>query len=134
MLVSSPASTKGVGATTTLMLAQNSAALGKKVLVIECDLRRRVFRNYFELPEKAGLLSVLSGASAIEDAVRHDPLTGLDVLVGQESRANAADVFSSDRFAEFVREMRARYDFVFIDTEGLFEDFADLFKDFFVAQ
>ena len=102
--------------TTTLMLAQNSAALGKKVLVIECDLRRRVFRNYFDLPEKTGVLSLLSGAVPPEQAIRRDESTGLDVLVGQESRANAADVFSSERFGEFLDEMRARYDFVFIDT------------------
>ena len=102
--------------TTTLMLAQNSAALGKKVLVIECDLRRRVFLNYFELPEKHGVLSLLSGAASPEQAIRRDETTGLDVLVGQESRASAADVFSSDRFGAFIEEMRARHDSVFIDT------------------
>ncbi len=102
--------------TTTLMLAQNSAALGKRVLVIECDLRRRVFRSYFDLPKEVGLLSVLSNAMTAEQAIRTDPASGLDVLPGQESQANAADVFSSDRFAEFLDEMRGRYDFIFIDT------------------
>lgn len=102
--------------TTTLMLAQNAAALGKRVLVMECDLRRRVFDHYFETDEKTGLLSVLSGALTLDQAVRHDEVTGLDVLSGQRSRANAADVFSSERFGELLDELRAAYDFVFIDT------------------
>ncbi|MDF2233470.1 polysaccharide biosynthesis tyrosine autokinase [Albimonas sp. CAU 1670] len=102
--------------TTTLMLAQNAAALGKRVLVMECDLRRRVFQAYFGLDEKTGLLSVLSGQASAEQAIRHDPVTGLDVLTGQRSRANAADVFSSERFAELMEELRDAYDFIFIDT------------------
>ena len=102
--------------TTTLMLAQNAAALGKRVLVMECDLRRRVFQAYFGLDESTGLLSVLSGQATADQAIRHDPTTGLDVLTGQRSRANAADVFSSDRFEELMEELRERYDFIFIDT------------------
>ena len=102
--------------TTTLMLAQNAAALGKRVLVMECDLRRRVFQAYFGLDETTGLLSVLSGQATPEQAIRHDPTTGLDVLTGQRSRANAADVFSSERFEELLEELRERYDFIFIDT------------------
>ncbi|SFH91251.1 polysaccharide biosynthesis tyrosine autokinase [Albimonas pacifica] len=102
--------------TTTLMLAQNAAALGKRVLVMECDLRRRVFQAYFGLDEKTGLLSVLSGQATADQAIRHDPTTGLDVLTGQRSRANAADVFSSERFGELMEELRERYDFIFIDT------------------
>jgi capsular exopolysaccharide synthesis family protein len=102
--------------TTTLMLAQNAAALGKRVLVAECDLRRRVFRAYFDLPEGGGLLDALSRETAAEEVIHADPATGLDVLPGQKSSANAADVFSSERFAEFLEELRGRYDFVFIDT------------------
>ena len=110
-------SAPGEGKTTTaLMLAQNSAALGKRVLVMECDLRRRVFKSYFDVKGEAGILSVLGGETPFEEAVHHDAASGLDVLVGQKSRANAADVFSSERFAELLAELRGRYDFIIIDT------------------
>ncbi len=103
--------------TCCIALAQISRALGKKTLLIECDIRRRTFRTYFDLPEEKGaVLSVLSGQRSFEEVVYHDEATGLDVLPGEESSVNAADVFASHRFAEFVADMRRRYDFVFIDT------------------
>jgi len=107
----------GEGKTTVCVaLAQISEALGKRVLLIECDIRRRTFRNYFDMPENGGLLSVLSGARGFEDVVHYDEASGLYVLPGEESSVNAADIFASHRFAEFVEEMRRHFDFIFIDT------------------
>lgn len=106
----------GEGKTTTsLALAQNLTQMGKKVLLIEGDLRRRVFGQYFKFDEKQGLLSVLSGEKRLDEVVQHDERIG-DVLIGEATKANAADVFSSDSFASFVTEMRAIYDFIIIDT------------------
>ncbi len=107
----------GEGKTTCCIgLAQISKALGKRVLLVECDLRRRTFRNYFDLPERDGLLSVLSGAKSFEDIVYHDPNSGLHILPGEESSVNAADIFASHRFTDFITEMRKEFDFIFIDT------------------
>ncbi|MHA1528869.1 MAG: polysaccharide biosynthesis tyrosine autokinase [Alphaproteobacteria bacterium] len=97
-------------------LAQISKALGKRVLLIECDLRRRTFRNYFDLPQRDGLLSVLSGARSFEDTVHRDEKSGLHILPGEESSVNAADIFASHRFTDFITEMRKEFDYIFIDT------------------
>ncbi|MEO1687120.1 MAG: polysaccharide biosynthesis tyrosine autokinase, partial [Pseudomonadota bacterium] len=102
--------------TCSLLLSQNAAALGKKVLLIECDLRRRTFRTYFDAKDRTGLMTILTGAKTFDEVVHHDEASGMDVVLGEESKANAADVFSSRRFAEFIEECRSRYDFVVIDT------------------
>ncbi len=110
-------SAQGEGKTTTaLLLAQNSAMLGRRVLAIECDLRRNVFRSYFDADRKPGLMAVLSGQASLDDAIIRDPATGLHVIAGERSEVNAADVFSSDRFGELMAEMRGRYDHIFVDT------------------
>ncbi|MGM0584152.1 MAG: GumC family protein [Pseudomonadota bacterium] len=102
--------------TCSLLLAQNAAGLGRKVLLIECDLRRRTFRDYFPEAPRNGLMGLLTGEQSFEEAVHHDAGTGLDVIIGEETRVNAADVFSSQRFREFLEQARERYDFVVIDT------------------
>lgn len=107
----------GEGKTTaSIGLAQNFAGLGKKVLLLEGDIRRRTFSNYFDLKDVKGLLSVLSGESTIEDAVQKNDLLGVDIMIGEKSSTNAADVFSSDKFHAFITQVRELYDIIIIDT------------------
>lgn len=102
--------------TCSLLLAQNAAGLGKKVLLVECDLRRRTFRSYFDIKGDDGLMSILTGEKTFDEVVHRDEASGVDVVPGQETKANAADIFASRRFAEFIEMARARYDFVVVDT------------------
>ena len=107
----------GEGKTTlSLSLTQNLTGLGKKVLLIEGDIRRRVFAEYFDIKGKQGLLAVLSGERTLDESVVNIRQLGADILVGERSYASAADVFSSDAFREFLATARAAYDYIIIDT------------------
>jgi capsular exopolysaccharide synthesis family protein len=102
--------------TLSLTLAQNMAALGKKVLVVEGDVRKRVFAEYFNAKDLSGFLSVMSGKITIEDAVFQPEGMDIDVLIGEESTVNAADIFSSKKFADLIKTLRQQYDYIIIDT------------------
>jgi len=65
---------------------------------------------------KGGILTALSDETPLHEVVFHDDRLGADVLMGEKSRANAADLFSSQRFRDFLDRARAAYDFVIIDT------------------
>lgn len=108
----------GEGKTTqSIALAQNLAGLGKKVILMEGDIRRRTFASYFpEAQNKPGLLAVLSGKTPLAEAVLNHPHMKIDVLMGEKSSINAADVFSSDTFQDLITELRGAYDYVIIDT------------------
>ncbi len=107
----------GEGKTTNaLALAQNMIGMGKNVLLIEGDIRRRVFSQYFDIPNKLGLVSVLSGEEKIDNVLVHDDKLGADLLIGEKTDTNAADLFASDKFSAFIENMRSRYDTIIIDS------------------
>ncbi|MCA1777527.1 MAG: polysaccharide biosynthesis tyrosine autokinase, partial [Loktanella sp.] len=107
----------GEGKTTvTIALAQNFSELGKRVLLIEGDIRQRTFRKYFNAERDAGLITALSEKSPFEEVVVHNSQLGADVLVAEKSRVNAADVFSSTRFRDLLKNLREIYDVIIIDT------------------
>lgn len=107
----------GEGKTTiSLALAQNLAGMGKSVLIIEGDIRRQIFGQYFEVSDSSGMTSVLTGESSIDEAVRYVETIGADVIISGTSAVNAADLFSSSAFENFINEVSARYDAVIIDT------------------
>ncbi len=107
----------GEGKTTVaLALTLNFATMGKKVLLIEGDIRRRVFGQYLSTSQKDGIVSVLTGAKSFDDVVIHDDLLEADVLLGDKGQANAADIFSSERFANLLSDLRKRYDIIIVDT------------------
>ncbi|MFT6607450.1 MAG: capsular exopolysaccharide synthesis family protein [Halocynthiibacter sp.] len=117
-LIMSTSTIPGEGKTTqAISLVQNLSGMGKKVLLIEGDIRRRTLDEYFKVEAgEYGILSVISGEVALSDAVIKSERLGADILMGQVSHINAADVFVSDKFTAFLKEARAAYDYIIIDT------------------
>ena len=108
----------GEGKTTlSISLAHNLAALKKKTILIETDIRRRTLSEYFEGNENApSFMDLIEGKHELSDVVYRDKRVGFDVLMGQESKRNAADVFASREFGDFIQMLRDNYDYVILDT------------------
>ena len=107
----------GEGKTTnSLALAQSFAGLGQKVLLIEGDIRRRTFSQYFQDLPGTGLVSVLSGDAALEDTLIYHEAVQAHILAGEKSSVSAADIFASDRFRKLISDLRGDFDKIIIDT------------------
>ena len=116
-VILSTSSVPGEGKTTNaLALAHNLLGLGKSVLLLEGDIRRRTLNKYFDNIPAKGLVSVLSDDLPLSEAVFRPSNFGGDVLAGEASSVNAADLFSSQKFHEFMQKARETYDVIIIDT------------------
>ncbi|MEM6660141.1 MAG: polysaccharide biosynthesis tyrosine autokinase [Pseudomonadota bacterium] len=116
-VILSTSSVPGEGKTTnSLALAHNLLGLGKRVLLVEGDIRRRTLHEYFSNVPAQGIVSVLNGEKSLSEAVFQNEGFGADVLAGELTNTNAADLFASEKFKKLIAEARASYDAVIIDT------------------
>ena len=103
--------------TSSILLALNSAALEKKVLLVECDLRRSTFKTYFGSRTPHNLVNAIEQAENWQDAIWTRPGTNLDIIFGGVAKGrNAADIFASQEFADFIERMKSRYDLIVLDS------------------
>ena len=120
-LVTSPGAGEGK-TTVTANLAMALAESGKKVLIIDTDLRRPRLQELFQLPVKAGLNEILTGEAAVsdlnlEDYIQPTNVSGLHVLpAGAEEVENPGQLFFSSRLPALIDRVRQDYDAVLLDT------------------
>lgn len=101
--------------TVTVNLAKVLAMEGRRVLILDGDLRRPALRKVFP-GEGPGLGEVLKGEAALDAAIRQTEIRGVDALGAREGVSEAAELAVSSRFDEILREVRGRYDVVLIDS------------------
>jgi tyrosine-protein kinase Etk/Wzc len=92
------------------------AAGGKRVLLIDADLRKGYLHEYFGLNRGLGLSSVISGSVALDAALRQGVLPQLDMLTTGPLPPNPAELLLSDRLPELLQSLSARYDHILIDS------------------
>ncbi len=97
-------------------LAHLLAAAGRRVVLVDGDLRRGRLHRYFSLERAPGLSDVVSGAVTLEQALRRTSVERLDVLSTGRIPPNPAELLASHRFQYLLAELSKRYDLVLVDT------------------
>jgi capsular exopolysaccharide synthesis family protein len=93
--------------------------LGKKILMIDGDLRRPCLHKMFSISNSMGLTEYLQQVCDWEESVQSVDVPGLDVLVCGERPLNPAELLSSDRMRRLIEEAKSKYDFVVVDSPTL---------------
>ncbi|WP_061119083.1 MULTISPECIES: polysaccharide biosynthesis tyrosine autokinase [unclassified Caballeronia] len=96
-------------------LAAVQAAGGKRVLLIDADMRMGNMHASFGPSDGPGLRELLNGAP-FDDVVRRDVIEGVDLIPRGADSANPADILMSGRLNELLDAASRRYDSVVIDT------------------
>lgn len=97
-------------------LAVSIAQAGRRVLVVDCDLRRPRVHTVFGVDNSVGLTDVLTGAAEPSDAVQATEVNKLWVLPCGPIPAIPAEMLESSAFRDFLELAREQYDFVLLDT------------------
>ena len=97
-------------------LAISFAQMGSKTLLIDTDLRRGRLHRLFGLRKSPGLSNLLLDKSTLDEALRPTSKENLTVLTAGAHLESGTELLGSQRFAVIMKELRARFDRIIVDT------------------
>lgn len=107
----------GEGKTSTaLNLAVVLAQLGKRVLLVDADLRRPRIHDVFRIVNRVGLVNFLTHSAEAEQVVFRTQVENLFLTPSGPIPPNPSELLSSERMEEFLSFVRKHFDFVVLDT------------------
>lgn len=116
LLVTSSASDEGKS-TASLAVAQDFVRIGRKVLLVDADMRRPSLYRHFDMPTThVGLTDVIMGTSDFDTAKHQDEDEGLVFLPMGTVPNNPSPLLSSDTLAKFFTERKKEFDVIIIDS------------------
>ncbi|KGD63491.1 tyrosine-protein kinase [Alcanivorax nanhaiticus] len=92
------------------------AQTGKRVLVIDADMRKGHLHRYFKSASTPGLSSYLSGQSSMEDIIQASGVDKLDFISRGKAPPNPSELLMHDRFRVLVDSLSEEYDLILVDT------------------
>jgi succinoglycan biosynthesis transport protein ExoP len=107
----------GEGKTATASnLAVVLAQLGRQVLIVDCDLRKPRLHEVFRVSNRSGLVNQLTATGDPDAVFLPTEVPNLWVTPSGPIPPNPSELLASDRMREWLRAVRARFDFVVLDT------------------
>ena len=102
----------------TSLVVSLAAALaldGKKVLLLDCDLRHPSVRREIETAGRGCLVSYLTGDCELDEALKHDDAGQFDVIDVRRTPPNPSRLLGSKRMRDLLEHLREVYDFIVVD-------------------
>ncbi|MBQ1864289.1 MAG: polysaccharide biosynthesis tyrosine autokinase, partial [Thermoguttaceae bacterium] len=98
-------------------LAVKVAEAGKRVLLIDCDMRKPDIHKMFGLDNTRGLSNVLLGECTLEEGISEVPIKNLQVMTaGSRTKRSPAELIAGQEFDQMLATLREQYDVILIDT------------------
>lgn len=107
----------GEGKSTTLAnLAVTMAQANKKVLIMDCDLRKPVQHKMFMKSNLYGVTNVLADVKLPEDAIQDTGIKNLQILTSGPIPPNPSEILASEKITDLINNLSEQYDYILIDT------------------
>ncbi len=101
-------------------LAKSFAELGKRALLIDCDLRKSVTLGKFRAEDRVyGLTHFLTGMQTLDQCICETDVKNLHILFAGASPPNPAELLSTKGFEMLMNALKGHYDYIIIDAPPL---------------
>ncbi|MGH6951586.1 MAG: GumC family protein [Vitreimonas sp.] len=98
-----------------LSLARVTALSGRKVILVDCDVRRRSLNHMLCIEPTVGIAQVLRGEASWHEAAGSDEFSGAHILPAAVEEFTAEDLFDSQAMRDLMDELSGAYDLVLLD-------------------
>ena len=115
LLITSPGPGEGKS-TTVVNLGISLAREGKKVMVVDMDLRRASLHAYLSVPNRVGMTDILRQEVALDDAIQATSVEGLSIISSGSSCPDPGVLIESGELGSLISELRTRFDIVIVDS------------------
>ena len=105
--------------TTSYALARILARTGKRVIIIDADMRSPSVHNAFGMTNGQGFANFLAGEDDLALLINHSDMSNLDVMTAGPTPPSAAELLSGDRTGTLISKLRENYDHVVVDAPPL---------------
>ncbi|MQW22579.1 MULTISPECIES: polysaccharide biosynthesis tyrosine autokinase [unclassified Lactococcus] len=106
--------------TTIANLAITFAQQGKRVLLIDADLRKPSVHMSFKIPNRSGLTNILTRQSTVEETLQGSPINeNLAIITSGPIPPNPSELLSSAGMKNLIETMTQAFDIVLVDTPPL---------------
>ena len=103
--------------TLSLQTAISFAHMGKRVLLVDADLRKSVLAGQLRIRSKVeGLSHYLSGLANISELLRETDIPGLYIMLAGARVPNSTELLGSENFARMIPALKDVFDYVIVDT------------------
>lgn len=114
MMFTSTVSNEGKS-TSAYALAEIIGRLGKRVIIVDADMRNPTAHSFYGVPNEQGLSNYLAGGELGPALVHNAPGSNVHVLPAGPTPPSTVELLSSERMVQIVRELGVNYDHILID-------------------
>ncbi|HEY8370530.1 MAG TPA: CpsD/CapB family tyrosine-protein kinase [Thermodesulfobacteriota bacterium] len=116
IVVTSPLAGEGKTTTASNLAIALGQELGRRICLVDCDLRSPGIGALFGLPSRDGLADVLRRRVVLDSVLVSTPVNDLWVVPAGHLPPNPAELLASNGMREVVEALRSRFDLVVLDT------------------
>uniref|UniRef100_UPI00403F8453 CpsD/CapB family tyrosine-protein kinase n=1 Tax=Peribacillus sp. FSL E2-0218 TaxID=2921364 RepID=UPI00403F8453 len=102
--------------TTSINVAAVFAQQGKRILIIDADLRKPSVHTNFNMENFLGLTNIITKQNQLQEAIQSSIYPNLDVLTSGPIPPNPSELLGSNGMENLLEEAKMNYDLVILDT------------------